>query len=81
MSMGNLVDMYMYVLYMCRCMHTCVDIMCRCMHTCVDMYMCVNFMFHEYDCFMYVHILRLHVLYDYVQRCDDIDNVELLYIN
>ena len=39
--------------------------MCRRMYIilCVDMYMCMDMIFF----FMYVHILRLCVLYDYVQ--------------
>ena len=31
--------------------------------------------------FIYVHILHLYVLFDYVQCCEDTTSVELRYIN
>ena len=30
---------------------------------------------------MFVHVMRLYVLYDYVQHCEDTVSVEMSYIN
>ena len=44
-------------------------------------YMCRHVCVYEHDCFMYLHIVHLYVLYDCVQCCEDAVSVELRYIN
>ena len=44
----------------------------------VYVYMCRHVLFHV--C-LYVHILNLYVLYDYVQRCEGTVSVNLRFVN
>ena len=48
--------------------------MCRCMYVGVDMRMCMNMIV---SCMSILDMFRLYVVYDYVQRCEDIYGVEL----
>ena len=52
-------------------------------HVPVCVYVCRHVYVYEYDFYVcpYVYILRLHVLYDYVQHCEDTVSVELPYMN
>ena len=66
MRMRNLV-IFLYII-----VHMSVYV-CMYRHICVRIWLC-------HAC-PYVYILRLYVLYDYVQRCEDTFSVELLYID
>ena len=67
-SMGNPVNMSVYIyLYMCQCMYICEDL-----------YICMNMIVSCMS--IHVHIMRLCVLYDYVQCCEDTVSVKFRYI-
>ena len=64
-------------LLVCLCICICVSV-CIYIYICVEMYMCMNMIVQVCP---YVHILRLYVLYDYVQRCEETISIEFRCIN